>query len=174
MQMVFQDPQSSLNPRHPAWRVVTEPARIADRLSKRGCLEKAAELLRLVGLTPDHLQRLPHEFSGGERQRLAIARALSVQPRLLVLDEPTSALDVSVQAQILDLLLDLQASRELTYLFISHDVAVVRHISDRVAVMHRGKIVEAGITAAVLDHPEAEYTRALVASVPTLGNPGRD
>lgn len=168
IQMVFQDPQSSLNPRHPAWRLVTEPARIADGLSKRDCLEKAAELLELVGLSSNQLRRLPHEFSGGQRQRLAVARALSVQPRLLVLDEPTSALDVSVQAQILDLLLDLQASRDLSYLFISHDVTVVRHMSDRVAVMHRGKIVETGVVAAVLDQPKVEYTRTLVASVPTL------
>jgi ABC-type glutathione transport system ATPase component len=168
MQMIFQDPQSSLNPRHRAWRIVTEPARIALSLSRRACRDRAQELLNLVGLDASYVDRLPHEFSGGERQRLAIARALSVQPKLLVLDEPTSALDVSVQAQILNLLLDLQDDQQLSYLFISHDVAVVRHMSDRVAVMHHGSVVESGDAERVLEHPEHDYTRALIASVPTL------
>ena len=168
MQMIFQDPQSSLNPRHKAWRVVTEPVRVVASLSRRACMEQAAALLDLVGLQASYLDRFPHEFSGGERQRLAIARALSVAPKLLVLDEPTSALDVSVQAQILDLLLDLQHAHDLTYLFISHNVAVVRHVSDRVAVMHQGQVVESGPAEAVLSAPQDAYTKNLVQSVPKL------
>jgi len=170
IQIVFQDPQSSLDPRWPAWRVVTEPLTVNARLSRAALREHAARLFGLVGLDPAAMDRLPHAFSGGQRQRLAIARALSVQPRLLVLDEPTSALDVSVQAQILNLLLDLQDQSGLSYLFISHNVSVVRHIADRVAVMHQGRIVEQGATAEILGRPQHPYTRILMEAVPTLGN----
>jgi peptide/nickel transport system ATP-binding protein len=168
IQIVFQDPQSSLDPRWPAWRIVTEPLTVAGTASRATLRAEAAALFAAVGLATAALDRLPHEFSGGQRQRLAIARALSVKPRLLVLDEPTSALDVSVQAQILNLLLDLQAEHGLSYLFISHNVAVVRHISDRVAVLHRGQVVEQGLAADVLDRPSHPYTRTLMDAVPRL------
>jgi peptide/nickel transport system ATP-binding protein len=168
IQIVFQDPQSSLDPRWPAWRIVTEPLTVNARPTRAQLREQAAQFFGLVGLDPSTIDRLPHAFSGGQRQRLAIARALSVQPRLLVLDEPTSALDVSVQAQILNLLLDLQDQSGLSYLFISHNVSVVRHISDRVAVMHRGQIVEQGPTAEVLGNPTHPYTRILMEAAPVL------
>jgi len=168
IQIVFQDPQSSLDPRWPAWRIVTEPLTVAGVKNKADLREQSAALFRSVGLDPASMDRLPHAFSGGQRQRLAIARAFSVQPRLLVLDEPTSALDVSVQAQILNLLLDLQDQHGLSYLFISHNVSVVRHISDRVAVMHEGKVVEEGTASDVLNYPQHAYTRTLMEAVPTL------
>lgn len=168
MQMVFQDPQSSLDPRWPVWKIVTEPLgaqRGAGRAERRSV---AAELFAKVGLDNEMIDRLPHEFSGGQRQRLAIARALSVQPKLLLLDEPTSALDVSVQAQVLNLLMDLQDREGLAYLFVSHDLAVVRHISDRIAIMQAGVIVETGDAAAVMAHPQHSYTQTLLAAVPKL------
>ncbi len=168
IQIVFQDPQSSLDPRWPVWRIVTEPLTVGTRKNRAELRAAAEELCILVGLDPKSIDRLPHEFSGGQRQRIAIARALSVRPRLLLLDEPTSALDVSVQAQILNLLLDLQAAHALTYLFISHNVSVVRHISDRVAVMYQGKIVETGPADQVLSHPTHAYTRTLMDAVPSL------
>ena len=168
IQIVFQDPQSSLDPRWPAWRIITEPLSLTAGVSRAALREQAAALCGLVGLDPTVLDRLPHEFSGGQRQRLAIARALSVEPRLLVLDEPTSALDVSVQAQILNLLLDLQDRSGLSYLFISHNVSVVRHISDHVAVMHQGRIVEQGPAEQILNRPSQAYTRTLMDAVPTL------
>jgi peptide/nickel transport system ATP-binding protein len=168
IQIVFQDPQSSLDPRWPVWRIMTEPLTVIGGLSKAQLRDKAAELCTMVGLEPTHIDRLPHEFSGGQRQRIAVGRALSVRPKLLVLDEPTSALDVSVQAQILNLLLDLQDEFGLTYLFISHDVAVVRHIADQVAVMFQSKVVEAGNAEQVLTAPSHEYTKTLMNAVPSL------
>jgi peptide/nickel transport system ATP-binding protein len=165
-QVVFQDPQASLDPRMTAGAAIIEPLR-GMGMSPSQRSERAAVLAAQVGLRPEMLPRYPHEFSGGQRQRIAIARALALQPDLLVLDEPTSALDVSVQAQILNLLLDLQARLGLTYLFISHNVAAVRHIADRVAVMYLGQIVELG-DVALLARPAHPYTRALLAAVPRL------
>jgi peptide/nickel transport system ATP-binding protein len=152
----------------PVGQIIAEPLAVAERLGASQLASHAARLAEQVGLRPEQLQRYPHEFSGGQRQRVAIARALALEPRLLVLDEPTSALDVSVQAQILNLLAELQRRLRLTYLFISHNVAVIRHIADRVAVMYLGQIVELGDAAEVLEHPAHPYTRALLAAVPKL------
>lgn len=171
MQMVFQDPLSSLDPRLPVWRIITEPVWIQTRSSERERRALAAALASQVGIRPEYLDRLPHAFSGGQRQRIAIARALSSEPDVIVLDEPTSALDISVQAQILNLLVALQTSRNLTYILISHNVSVVRHMSDRVAVMYLGQIVELGDTSQVLTTPAHPYTRLLLDSVPKTGAP---
>lgn len=169
MQMVFQDPLSSLDPRLPVWRSITEPVWIQSRSSEKERRALAATLAAQVGIRPEYLDRPPHAFSGGQRQRIAIARALSGQPDIMVLDEPTSALDISVQAQILNLLVELQRQRNLTYVLISHNVSVVRHMSDRVAVMYLGQIVELGEAKQVLDSPEHPYTQLLMESVPRIG-----
>lgn len=168
MQMVFQDPLSSLDPRLPVWRIITEPVWIQKHNSEAQRRELAQSLALLTGIRPEYLDRLPHAFSGGQRQRIAIARALSAQPDIIVLDEPTSALDISVQAQILNLLVKLQRERQLTYVLISHNVSVVRHMSDRVAVMYLGQIVELGATEQVLTEPRHPYTRLLLDSVPRV------
>ena len=167
-QIVFQDPQSSLNPRMRAWKIISEPLAVNASLSSSELRARAETLAAQVGLRREQLDRFPHEFSGGQRQRIAIARALALEPDLIVFDEPTSALDVSVQAQILNLLFDLQRKLGLTYLFISHDVSVIRHICDRIAVMYLGQIVEMGPCEAVLDDPRHPYTRTLLSSVPSL------
>ncbi|MDI9219501.1 ABC transporter ATP-binding protein [Pantoea sp. EA-12] len=169
MQMVFQDPLSSLDPRLPVWRSITEPVWIQSRSSEKERRALAATLAAQVGIRPEYLDRPPHAFSGGQRQRIAIARALSGQPDIMVLDEPTSALDISVQAQILNLLVELQRQRNLTYVLISHNVSVVRHMSDRVAVMYLGQIVELGEAKQVLDSPKHPYTQLLMESVPRIG-----
>jgi ABC-type glutathione transport system ATPase component len=169
MQVVFQDPYASLNPRMRVHDILVEPMVIhADRfrMSARARTDRATELLSLVGLGKQHLHRHPHEFSGGQRQRIAIARALACEPDFLVLDEPTSALDVSVQAQVLNLLHDLQQRLGLTYLFISHDLAVVRHVCDRVALLLRGRIVEQGPTERVWTSPTSDYARMLLDAMP--------
>jgi oligopeptide/dipeptide ABC transporter ATP-binding protein len=168
-QMVFQDPFSSLNPRLTVLDIVGEAMLWHGLCTKAQLQDKVASLLAEVGLGQDCLYRYPHEFSGGQRQRISIARALSLQPKFIVCDEPVSALDVSVQAQVLNLLLDLREARGLSYLFISHDLSVVRLISNRVAVMYLGHIVETGSTAAVLDAPMHPYTRALLSAVPKPG-----
>jgi len=171
MQIVFQDPQSSLDPRLPVWRIISEPlyVQLRGRITRAAMRQAAALAAAQVEIPADHLDRFPHEFSGGQRQRIAIARALVSEPDLILLDEPTSALDISVQAQILNLLNALQRQRGLTYLLISHNVAVVRHMSDRVAVMYLGQIVELGPTAEVMAAPRHPYTRLLLESVPQLG-----
>jgi ABC-type oligopeptide transport system ATPase subunit len=166
MQIVFQDPYSSLNPRMRARQIVEEPLiihRLGDRPARRARVE---ELFGLVGLDPAHLERRPHEFSGGQRQRIGLARALALNPSFLVLDEPVSALDVSVQAQVVNLLMDLQQRLTLTYLFIAHDLRLVEHICSRVAVMYLGKIVEVGPTASLFEAPQHAYTRALLSAIP--------
>jgi peptide/nickel transport system ATP-binding protein len=166
MQMIFQDPFTSLNPRMTLLDLVGEPLYVHGMKSRREREERVADLLRRVGLRPEYMRRFPHAFSGGERQRIGIARALALHPRLVVADEPVSALDVSVQAQILNLLLDLQKDLRLTYLFVAHDLSVVRHISNRVAVMYVGRMVELAETEALFSAPKHPYTAALLSAVP--------
>jgi peptide/nickel transport system ATP-binding protein len=165
MQMIFQDPYASLNPRMTLLDLVGEPLLVHGVKSRKEREEHVAELLRRVGLRPEYMRRFPHAFSGGERQRIGIARALALRPRLVVADEPVSALDVSVQAQILNLLQDLQVEFRLTYLFVAHDLSVVRHISDRVAVMYVGRMVELAETEEIFTAPKHPYTAALLSAV---------
>jgi oligopeptide/dipeptide ABC transporter ATP-binding protein len=174
VQVIFQDPLSSLNPRKTAGEIVGKPLSVHDIATGDAREERVAELLREVGLSPDVADRYPHEFSGGQRQRIGIARALAVEPRLIIADEPVSALDVSVQAQIINLMKRLQDDYGLSYVFIAHDLSVVRHVSDRIAVMYLGKVVEEGPANAIFESPQHPYTRSLLAAIPSVeGQAGR-
>jgi len=169
IQMIFQDPYASLDPRMSVGQIIAQPFDIHNILAPKDRAERAKELLQIVGLKPAHVNRYPHEFSGGQRQRISIARAIALNPSLVIADEPVSALDVSIQAQIINLMKDLQEKLKLTYVFISHDLGVIDYLCDRVAVMYLGKIVEIGTREEIFSNPQHPYTQALLSAIPKIG-----
>lgn len=168
MQMIFQDPYSSLNPKKRVLDIVAEPLRNYEHLSKKQEKMRVQELLELVGLSPESILKYPHEFSGGQRQRIGIARAIALKPKLIIADEPVSALDVSVQAQVLNFMKDIQKELGLTYLFISHDLGIVKHMCDEIAIMYKGRYVEQGTKEDIFERPQHIYTKRLVAAIPEI------
>ncbi|RLL46758.1 ABC transporter ATP-binding protein [Oceanobacillus piezotolerans] len=174
MQMIFQDPYSSLNPRKRVIDIIAEPLRNYERLSKIEEKKRVQELLELVGLSPESIMKYPHEFSGGQRQRIGIARAIALKPKLIIADEPVSALDVSVQAQVLNFMQDIQKELGLTYLFISHDLGIVKHMCDEIAIMYKGRYVEQGTKYDIFQNPQHIYTKRLVAAIPDIDPRNRE
>ncbi|MDQ7233386.1 ATP-binding cassette domain-containing protein [Bacillus pacificus] len=174
IQMIFQDPYSSLNPKKRVLDIIAEPLRNFEKLSPDEERRAVQEYLSIVGLNPESVYKYPHEFSGGQRQRIGIARALTLKPKLIIADEPVSALDVSVQAQVLNFLQDLQAELGLTYLFISHDLGVIRHMCDRIGVMYRGRIVEEATSAEIYNNPQHIYTKRLISAIPDIRPENRE
>ncbi|WP_284140219.1 MULTISPECIES: ATP-binding cassette domain-containing protein [unclassified Virgibacillus] len=168
IQMIFQDPYSSLNPKKRVLDIIAEPLRNFEKLSKQEEKKRVQELLELVGLSPESILKYPHEFSGGQRQRIGIARAIALKPKLIIADEPVSALDVSVQAQVLNFMQEIQKELDLTYLFISHDLGVIKHMCDHIGIMYKGRYVEEGTTANIFDNPQHIYTKRLVAAIPDI------
>lgn len=174
IQMIFQDPYSSLNPKKRVLDIVAEPLRNYERLSRNELLERVVDLLEKVGLTAESILKYPHEFSGGQRQRIGIARAIALKPKLIIADEPVSALDVSVQAQVLNFMKDIQKDLNLTYLFISHDLGIVKHMCDEIGIMYKGRYVEAGTTEDIFNKPQHIYTKRLVAAIPDIDPRNRE
>lgn len=171
IQMIFQDPYSSLNPKRRVYDIVAEPLRNYEKLSKNEEKRRVQELLELVGLSPESIVKYPHQFSGGQRQRIGVARAIALKPKVIIADEPVSALDVSVQAQVLNFMQEIQKELDLTYIFISHDLGVIKHMCDHIGIMYRGRYVEEGTTKAIFNDPQHIYTKRLVAAIPDI-DPG--
>lgn len=174
IQMIFQDPYSSLNPRKRVRDIIAEPLRNYEKLTKNEEKQRVYELLDLVGLNPESIWKFPHQFSGGQRQRIGVARAIALKPKLIIADEPVSALDVSVQAQVLNFMQDIQKELDLTYLFISHDLGVVEHMCDEIAIMYRGRYVEQGTREDIFENPQHIYTKRLIAAIPDINPRNRD
>ncbi|HLR01260.1 MAG TPA: ATP-binding cassette domain-containing protein [Virgibacillus sp.] len=174
IQMIFQDPYSSLNPKKRVLDIVAEPIRNFENLSKKDVTRRVQELLELVGLSPESIFKYPHQFSGGQRQRIGVARAIALKPKLIIADEPVSALDVSVQAQVLNFMQEIQKELDLTYIFISHDLGVIRHMCSRIGIMYRGRFVEEGLKEDIFNNPQHIYTKRLVAAIPDLNPENRE